>query len=184
MLNIVPMKSGLEGFYNQIDNRYLVGEVVSVKVGRMGFSLSYAALPKAQWQKYPPNDRFTPAQIIAGRDTICYFAFLDGQLAGQAVLFENWNRLAMLHDIRIDARYRRQGIGKALIDAACDWAKSHSLCGIMLETQDTNPIACQFYESVGFSLGGVDRLLYTALKEQRQKPPALRDAALFFYRLF
>lgn len=184
MLNIVPIKKGLESHYNLIDNRYLVGELVLLKVGRTSFSLGYQALPKAEWRQYPPDNRFTPEQLISRADAECFFAFLAGQLAGQAVLFENWNHLAMLYDLRVDARCRRQGVGKALVDACCDWAKSRNLKGVMLETQDTNPIACQFYEAMGFKLGGVDRLLYHAFPEQQQRPPALRDSALFFYKLF
>ncbi len=178
------MKSGMERLYNQIDNRYLVGEMVSLKVGHTGFKLSYHAMQKAQWLTPPVDDRFTPEELIQSRDTVCYFALQDEQVAGQLVLFENWNHLCMVQNIGVDARFRRQGIGKALIDTACDWAKLHGQKGLMAQTQDSNPIACQFLESVGFTLGGVDQLLYTAMPEQQNRPQTLKDSALFFYKLF
>ena len=184
MLNIVPMNQDGVSFYNQIDNRYLVSELVSVKVGRKGFSLDYAPLPKGEWREYPPNTRFTAEELCRGNEAQCLFAFLDGKLAGQAVVMENWNHLALIDDLRVDVRMRRQGVGRALMDACRAWAKGRGLRGVTLETQDTNPAACQFYESCGLLLGGVDRMLYYAFPEQMQKPPALRESALFFYQFF
>jgi Acetyltransferases len=184
MLNILPMKSGMEGHYNQIDNRYLAGEVVSLKVGQTGFSLTYRPIAKAQWRQASPDERFAPEDLISSRDSVCYFAFENEQLVGQIVVFENFNSLAMIQNICVEARLRRQGIGKALMDTATDWAKRHGQKGLMLETRDSNPIACQFFESMGFTLGGLDQLLYTAMPEQQDRPRALRDSALFFYKLF
>jgi len=47
----------------------------------------------------------------------------------------------------------------------------------MLETQDVNVQACLFYQSYGFTLGGVDNLLYRA-----SLYPG--ETALFWYRVF
>ena len=90
----------------------------------------------------------------------------------------------MLWDLRVDVRSRRKGVGRTLLEASRSWALHLGLKGIMVETQDGNPVACQFYQSSGFVLGGVDRMLYAAIPQQAQKPPALRDSALFFYLLF
>ncbi len=184
MLTILPLSEAMIPLYNQIDNRYLVGELAAVRVARSGFSLEYMPLGKAEWRTYPPESLFTPQELLKRKDAMCFFGFLDGQPVGQAVASRHWNNLAMLWDMRVDVRSRRKGVGKALLEACRSWALHQGLKGIMVETQDGNPVACQFYQSCGFVLGGVDRMLYAATPQQSQKPPALRDSALFFYLLF
>ncbi len=184
MLTILPLNETLISLYNQIENRYLVGELAAVRVTRSGFSLEYMPLNKAEWRTYPPVSLFTPQELLKRKDAVCFFAFLDGQLAGQAVASHHWNNLAMLWDIRVNVHSRRKGVGRALLEACRSWALPRGLKGLMAETQDANPAACQFYQSCGFVLGGVDRMLYAAIPQQAQKPPALRDSALFFYLLF
>ncbi len=184
MLTILPLNEATTSLYNQIDNRYLVGELAAVRVARSGFSLDYMPLGKAEWRSYPPESLFTPQELLKRKDAVCFFAYLDGQPVGQAVAAHHWNNLAMLWDIRVDVRRRRNGVGRALLEASKSWAVQHGLKGLMVETQDGNPVACQFYQSCGFVLGGVDRMLYAATPQQAQKPPALRDSALFFYQLF
>ena len=181
MLTIVPVSGETLGLYNQIENRYLVSELATVRVTRSGFSLEYTVLPQAQWRDYPDDEVFTASELLKRRDAECLFAFLDGVPVGQAVIVKNWNNLAMLWDLRVDTHHRRKGIGRELLAVCRDWAKSQGLQGIMLETQDTNPSACQFYQNNGFVLGGVDRLLYGAMPHQVGKPMAFRETALFFY---
>ena len=184
MLNILPMKNGMAEYYNTIDSRFLVGETVSLKVGQTGFSLVYRPIGKALWRQGEKDERFSAEDLISSRDAVCYFAFEGEQPVGQIIVFENFNSLAVVQHICVEARLRRQGVGKALMETAADWAKRHGQKGLMMEIRDSNPIACQFAESMGFELGGFDQLLYTAMSEQQNRPRALRDSALFFYKLF
>ncbi len=184
MLLIQPMEQTTAALYNQVDNRYLVGEMAAVRVARSGFTLEFAPLNKAEWHFNPLGAPFDSSELVDRKDAVCFFAFLDGQLAGQAVVSRHFHQLAMLWDIRVDVRSRRNGVGRMLIQACRDWAVLLGLKGIMVETRDTNPAACQFFQSCGFILGGVDRMLYAADAEQMQKPPAMRDCALFFYSSF
>ncbi len=184
MLTILPLSETTIPLYNQFDNRYLVGELAAVRVTRSGFSLDYMPLGKAEWRNYPQESLFTPQELLKRNDVVCFIAHQDGKPAGQAVAAHHWNNLAMLWDIRVDVRCRRKGVGRGLLDTCIGWAKERGLKGIMVETQNGNPAACQFYQSCGFVLGGVDRMLYSATAQQAQKPPALRDSALFFYLMF
>lgn len=184
MLTILPLSEATIPLYNQIDNRYLVGELAAVRVARSGFSLEYMPLSKAEWRTYPPESLFAPQELLKRKDAICFFAFWEGKPVGQAVIARHVHNLAMLRDIRVDVRTRRKGVGRALLETCKSWAVHQGLKGIMVETQDGNPVACQFYQSCGFVLGGVDRMLYAATLQQAQKPPALRDSALFFYLMF
>ena len=184
MLTILPMTQDMVPLYNQMDNRYLVGEMVTVRVNRSGFSLEYAPLSKAQWHTYPPEGLFAPQELLNRPEAACFFAFLGREPVGQAVAARHGNNLAKVWDIRVDVRSRRKSVGRTLLDACRNWAVEQGLGGLILEIQDTNPGACQFAQSCGFLLGGVYRMLYAALPQQAQRPPALRDSALFFYRLF
>ncbi|MBQ8536540.1 MAG: GNAT family N-acetyltransferase [Clostridia bacterium] len=184
MLSILPLTAPLLPYLDQVDSRYLVGELVSLKVSRLGFGLDYTPMNRAQWQVWRPTPFFHPQELVERDDVACFLAFVDGQLAGQAQVMQHFNRLAMVYDIRVAVGLRRAGVGEELIAACRDWARRQGLGGLLAETTDANPGACQFFEKCGFRLGGVDRMRYSALPEQASKPPALRDCALTFYQIF
>jgi len=93
-------------------------------------------------------------------DKAVFLAYADGSVAGQIVLFKNWNKYAYIEYIAVDQTFRRLGIGQALIEQAKRWAQDQQLPGLMLETQNNNVRACKFYEDCGFQIGGFDNYLY------------------------
>ena len=131
----------------------------------------------------PYEKRYGPemydAQAYTGKpDHAAWLAYVNGQLAGQILVHENWNRLAIIWDIAVDPPFRRHGVGRRLIEEALAWARSRGLPGVMLETQNINVPACRLYESCGFVLGGFDACLYRGVM------PGTREIALFWYLLF
>lgn len=58
----------------------------------------------------------------------------------------NW----ILNDLYVDENYRKQGIGKLLIDAAVDFGKYTGAKYVQLETAVDNFNAQHLYESIGF----------------------------------
>jgi streptothricin acetyltransferase len=78
----------------------------------------------------------------------------------------------------VGANFRRQGIGRRLIEQAIDWAKARGLPGLMLETQNNNVAGCHLYEACGFHLGGFDQDLYRAID------PNTTEIALYWYLTF
>ena len=140
-------------------------------------SLSYTVVSIPPYTKhYPPQDEHTT--YLAQRDKGIFLAYVDGQLAGQIVIFKNWNGYAYVDDLAVDSAKRRCGVGRALMQQAITWAKARQLPGIMLETQNVNVAACRFYEQCGFVLGGFDRFLYRGLD------PKTEEIALYWYLLF
>jgi streptothricin acetyltransferase len=118
-----------------------------------------------------------PGYIANPHKTI-YFAYVDGQLAGQINVAKHWNAYAWIGDFMVDVRFRGLGVGRALMQRAVDWAKAGRLPGIMLETQDVNVPACRFYENFGFTLRGFDTHLYKGIN------PATDEIALYWYLIF
>lgn len=97
---------------------------------------------------------------------------------GYLLASRDWTGLALVDDVAVDRTSRGLGVGRALMDAACSWARAAGLAGIRLETQSTNLPACRFYARYGFRLGGADRLLYACF------PAVAHETALFWYLLF
>lgn len=59
---------------------------------------------------------------------------------------KNW----ILNDLYVDVPYRKQGIGKLLIDYATDFARNNGSEFVQLETAFDNYTAQSLYESIGF----------------------------------
>ena len=140
--------------------------------------ISYTVRPVPPYVKdYGPE--FCVAQAYIGKpDRGAWLAYVDGRLAGRILAQENWNRLAIIADIAVNPPFRRQGVGRRLLDQAIQWARERGLPGVMLETQNINVPACRLYEACGFVLGGLDTHLY------RGAMPGTQEIALFWYLLF
>lgn len=128
-------------------------------------------------KRYPERGEDYPAYLRDPDNTV-FLAYLHGRVIGEIVLKEYWNNYAYIQDIVVDAGFRRQGAGRALIERAMQWAREHQLAGIMLETQDVNVAACRLYESCGFKLRGIDTHLYRAIEH------VSGETALYWYYLF
>jgi ribosomal protein S18 acetylase RimI-like enzyme len=70
---------------------------------------------------------------------------------------KNW----LLNDLYVDAAYRKQGIGEALIKTAMDFAKSEGSTYVKLETAYDNYTAQSLYESIGFKKQEIETGYFT-----------------------
>jgi ribosomal protein S18 acetylase RimI-like enzyme len=59
---------------------------------------------------------------------------------------KNW----ILNDLYVEAGYRKQGIGRKLIEAAMQFAKEQESHFVQLETATDNTTAQSLYEAIGF----------------------------------
>ena len=162
------------GDAHRLDGTFLVQSELALLVE--GGVIRYEVVPVPPYEKRyaeeePSVDPRAPGKAV-------FLAYLDGSVAGRVVLSEGWNRQAWVEDIAVDARRRRAGVGRALIDRAVAWAVERGLPGIRAETQSNNVPACKLYESCGFRLGGFDRDLYRGLDERTT------EVALFWYLHF
>ena len=165
---------------NAVDGSFTVDArlVLSARDGQ----ISYTIEPVQPYIKRYPTEQFDWNTFIDNPDKALYLAYVDGQLAsqlaGQIILWKNWNHYGYIEDIAVDVNFRHQGIGRRLIEQAITWARERGLPGLMLETQNNNLAACRLYESCGFHLGGFDQELYRAID------PDTTEIALYWYLIF
>jgi streptothricin acetyltransferase len=140
--------------------------------------IHYSVVSVEPYQKrYAIDEKDYPSYISNPNKTI-YFAYVDGQVAGQIGVIKHWNAYAWIDDFAVDLHFRQLGVGRAMMQRVVNWAKVRHLPGIMLETQDINVPACRFYENFGFRLYGFDTYLYKGLN------PNTDEIALYWYLIF
>ena len=102
-----------------------------------------------------------------------YIALADGQVAGAVLLdIEEWRSVARISDILVGRQFRRYGIGSLLLSCATDWARKHNCWALVLETQNVNYPAIQFYLRNGLEIWSIQRHFYPP-------GPAEHEVAIF-----
>ena len=91
----------------------------------------------AQWNgeksaAYLAIDAETPCGIIGG--------FIDRDDITQAHIVSMW----------VSPSHRRLGIGRLLVDAVIDWARTRDVCSLKLMVTSNNDPAIRFYQRLGF----------------------------------
>lgn len=140
--------------------------------------IRYTITDMPRTKKRYDNDDTDYSSYMDDPDKTIFLAYVEGQIAGQIILRRNWNQYAYIEDIAVDAHFRRLGIGQELISQAKQWAQERNLPGLMLETQNNNVKACQFYERCGFQLRGFDTYLYKGINHDTA------EIALYWYLVF
>ncbi|HEY0244967.1 MAG TPA: GNAT family N-acetyltransferase [Mucilaginibacter sp.] len=98
---------------------------------------------------------------LANNESVIFVAFIDETPVAFTQLYpkyssanaiKNW----ILNDLFVNEQYRKQGIGKQLIDTAIDFAKNNDAKYVQLETAIDNYNAQHLYEAIGFLKQGPD----------------------------
>ncbi|WP_339252712.1 GNAT family N-acetyltransferase [Sporosarcina sp. FSL W8-0480] len=91
-----------------------------------------------------------------------YLAKLHDEEAAIMVIQQmEWNNTLLIHDIYVEDRFKKKGIGRSLLDVAKKRATELGVRSIMLETQTSNYPAIQFYLKNGFELIGFNTISYS-----------------------
>jgi ribosomal protein S18 acetylase RimI-like enzyme len=72
-----------------------------------------------------------------------------------------WNNTLLIHDLYVDDRFKKNGIGSILIEVAKKRATELGVRAIYLETQTSNYPAIQFYLKNGFEFIGFNSISYS-----------------------
>ena len=88
-------------------------------------------------------------------ESVIFLAMDEGSPLGFVQLYPIFTSVGMdrkwlLNDLYVAEDYRRQGVGKALMNRAKDFALETKAAGIILETTKDNEKAQALYESLGY----------------------------------
>jgi RimJ/RimL family protein N-acetyltransferase len=134
-----------------------------------------AVIAEGQMGREPPLDRdwargwFTGSLVTDGQ--LRLVAVLDGEMVGSLLAEDSSGRVVSL-GMFVASRARRQGVGRALIDAAITWTADRGAHKLHLEVWPHNDAAIRLYESVGFAREGLRRRHY------RRRSGALWDSLI------
>ncbi len=102
----------------------------------------------------------------------------DGkQCVGLAIMQDYFLKHMYLYDLKVNSRYRSQGIGSLLLQKAEEIALQKGYLGIYTIGQDNNLSACLFYLKYGFEIGGFDNRVYDGTSQEGK-------ADIIFYKRF
>lgn len=102
------------------------------------------------------------------KDHVFIGAYDGGKCVGLAVLADDMFKYMYLDDLKVSQGYRKQGIGKGLIDKAVEVAHERNYNGIYTIGQDNNVSACKFYLKAGFEIGGFDNRVYRGTSQEHK----------------
>src|SRR5512132_2034659 len=103
----------------------------------------------ARWD--PDLARAAIADAIADQSATVLVAEHRGDLLGLCTAYLDLNSVRFgprcwVEDLAVSPEHRSQGVGKALLDAAKDWARDRGASHLELDSADTRPDAHCFYE--------------------------------------
>ncbi len=102
------------------------------------------------------------------KDHVFIGAYDGGICVGLAVLADAMFKYMYLEDLKVSQGYRKQGVGKALVEKAAEVAHERNYNGIYTIAQDNNVDACKFYLSAGFEIGGFDNHVYRGTPQENK----------------
>jgi ribosomal protein S18 acetylase RimI-like enzyme len=90
-----------------------------------------------------------------------YIAHANGQVAGMVLLnVTQQHSIARIENIIVGRQFRRYGVGSLLLSCAADWARNNGCWAILLEIENVNYPAIQFYLRNGLEVWSINRHFY------------------------
>ena len=94
------------------------------------------------------------AGVIAAEHSTAFVAESDGRVVGLCTVYRDIESVrfgprAWVEDLAVDPSVRSQGFGKALLDAARDWAHEHGASHLELDSGLPRTDAHRFYDREG-----------------------------------
>lgn len=90
----------------------------------------------------------------------CFVAIIDSKVVGYATYFfayYSWIGKSMyLDDLYVSKEYRKQGIGKKLLDSVIDLAKKKECKKMRWQVSNWNKNAQKFYEHIGAEIDDIE----------------------------
>ncbi len=119
-------------------------------------------LVSSEWRSVGEERRFIRA-VRRHPDAAVFVVELEGELVGRLSLARDQHP-ASRHvadlGLMVDSRFRRRGVGRALLGAAVEWARGHGVTKLELHVFPWNEPAIKLYESFGFEREGYRKRHY------------------------
>ena len=110
-------------------------------------------LSKIDQACFPPGIAYSREELaafVALRSARTWVAEAEGSIVGFVVANREPPRIGHIITIDVVGNYRRQGVGRELMNGAENWARKARLRIIYLETAEDNLAAQNFYEARGY----------------------------------
>ncbi|CAM5257325.1 GNAT family N-acetyltransferase OS=Streptomyces tendae OX=1932 GN=GUR47_03330 PE=4 SV=1 [Streptomyces tendae] len=147
-----------------LDGSFTTRTIFHVAITEDGFALRELPVDPPIHKVFPPenSDDGNRSAAEADPNSRTFVAVgTDGCLAGfVAVSYVPWNRRLAIDDIEIAPLYRGQGVGRALVGHAAEFARERGAGHIWLEVTNLNAPAIHAYRRMGFAFCGLDTTLY------------------------
>lgn len=91
-------------------------------------------------------------------------AEIDGVFAGYCIMYCVMDE-AEIARIAVSETARRRGIGKGLLDYACEQCRAQNIVRLLLDVRESNEGAIAFYKKHGFQTDGIRKNFYELPKE-------------------
>jgi GNAT superfamily N-acetyltransferase len=156
-IKIRPATSADMSDLTEIDHNYTSDFVWQMEIqaeeGQIGVNFRQIRLPRSVRVEYPRSPRSLPDDWTKRSGILV--ALLAEQIVGYISIMDNIApATAWTTDIAVVRRYRRQGIGSALVLAAQEWAVQNKLFRLVLEMQPKNYPAICMAQKLGYDFCG------------------------------
>lgn len=180
-VNLIEEPISVLAEYGRIPIAFEVHSILQVRLidnGLRGFHLAEKIIEPSRVKDYDAYEDEGPSRWARRWDISNWAvlsAFTDGSRIGGCVIaydtpgvdkLEGRKDIAVIWDLRVAPKYRKQGVGSRLVEAAADWARRHGCRLLKIETQNINVPACRLYAKLGFQLGAVNRYAYRELPDE------------------
>lgn len=117
----------------------------------LGYLDFYEVPPAAE-----PAEAYLRGHLERSSSTVLLAVTADGRVVGFAQLYPTWESLSLsarfiLYDLFVAPDHRRRGVGRQLVDASSEVARSSGASVLSLDTARANLPAQALYEALGFA---------------------------------
>lgn len=141
--------------------RYAVSKTEAV--ARTTITLDWVALEQPHVKRWDSPDPELRERYLRMPAMGFSFGAYDGEtLAGLALAEpQAWNRELWIWEFHVAVEHQRRGLGRRLMEAVAARARAGGMHCLVVEVQNTNAPAIQFYRAAGFAIEAVDLSYYT-----------------------
>jgi GNAT superfamily N-acetyltransferase len=140
------------------------------EAGQVNANFREVRLPRAVEVKYP-RDPYSLGDDWMKRDLVLVALHENSPVGYICAVEDRASAIARVTDIVVAPRWRRQGIGSALLNAAQAWALERGVNRLMLEMQSKNQACIRLAQKYGYEFCGYNDQYYPT-----------QDVTLFFGR--